>query len=129
MDNELPIGEAATAAGWASSPAVDPWVRVLAFVTHARHVAGDGLTLAEFVELLVALVRMAMQIMVPLDVDGSAKKAWVLQAAGHLFDVAADRCVPAVVYPAWLVVRPWARIVVLAIASGTVEALLPTVRS
>jgi hypothetical protein len=47
----------------------------------------------------------------------------------HLFDAVADQAVPAAVYPLWLIVRFPIRSLVLAIASGAIEQLLPLVRA
>jgi len=130
MADQLPLGEAATAAAWSSGgTAGDAAAPVMAFVAHAKAAAADGLTLAEFSELLVALVRTAMQVVNVFPVEGQAKKAFVVSSAGMLFDHVADHLIPAYVWPVWLIVRPWARVVTLALASGTVEALLPTVRT
>jgi hypothetical protein len=53
----------------------------------------------------------------------------VLEAAAALFDALAPMAVPVVAYPFWLIVRPAVRALVLAIASGAIEQLLPVVRS
>jgi hypothetical protein len=53
----------------------------------------------------------------------------VLVAVASLFDGLADRCVPMTLYPFWSVIRPATRTLVLAIASGAIESLLPITRS
>jgi hypothetical protein len=52
-----------------------------------------------------------------------------LIGAAALFDRFADLCVPAWLYPFWLAGRPIVRTLILALASGGVEALLPITRS
>ena len=59
---------------------------------------------------------------------GAAKKAWALEAVGLLFDAVADRAVPTLAYPVWLIVRPTVRQLVLLATSGAIESLLPLVR-
>ena len=82
MADQLPLGEAATAAAWSSGgTAGDAAAPVMAFVAHAKAAAADGLTLAEFSELLVALVRTAMQVVNVFPVEGQAKKAFVVSSA------------------------------------------------
>lgn len=101
-----------------------------AFLALAREQARDGLTWQEFGRLLVELLRLMV---VTLDavsgMDGAAKKATAIAAAASLFDLVADKCVPVVAYPLWLVSRPVIRTLVLALAGGAVEALLPLTRS
>ena len=102
--------------------------KVKAFLVIARAKAADGLTVSEFAELFVAMLRVAMDAVESVPADGPAKKQWVINAIGLLFDDLADQCVPVYVWPVWLVVKPLVRQLVLAAASGAVESLLPLVR-
>lgn len=101
-----------------------------AFLELAREQARDGLTWAEFGRLLVQLLYL---LVAGLDavatMTGAEKKGVVLTGAAALFDRFADLCVPATVYPAYLLIRPAIRTLILALASGAVEALLPITRS
>lgn len=99
-----------------------------AFVAAAKSAAVDGLTVGEFGELTVALLRVAMATVDSLPVDGAQKKAWVLEAVALLFDELADKAVPAIAWPLWIVFKPAIRSLVLAAAGGAVESLLPLVR-
>lgn len=110
------------------TPPLDFAAKVDQFLALADDTAGDGLTLAEFGRLAVDLARLAISAADALEAAGSAKKAWVLEAVGALFDTVADRLVPALAWPAWLLLRPAARALVLAVTSGAIEALLPLVR-
>lgn len=102
--------------------------KVRAFIATASSAAAGGISVAEFGELTVALLRVAMAAVDSLPDDGAAKKAWVLEAVGLLFDSVADKCVPMLAYPVWLVVRPAVRSLVLMAAAGAIEAMLPLVR-
>ena len=64
-----------------------------------------------------------------LNLPGQEKKAVVLQAAASLFDATADKCVSPWLWAFWVVIRPSVRSLVLAIAAGSVEQILPLVRS
>ena len=103
--------------------------KIAAFVATAREAAGDGLTWAEFGELMLALLRL---VVTALDTVGSLtgpqKKALAVEAVASLFDAVADKAVPTAVYPLWLLVRSPVRALVLAIAAGSIEQLLPLVR-
>ena len=104
--------------------------QVNAFLAAAREQARDGLTWAEFGRLLVGLLHLAVAGLDAVStLTGPEKKSVALTAAATLFDTFADLCVPAVAYPAWLLVRPAVRTLILALASGGVEALLPITRS
>jgi len=95
------------------------------FVEQARRDAADGkLTVAEFGRLTVMLIKAGILFAEPLAVPGADKKALVLDAVAKLFDAVADKCVPAVAYPAWLVVRSSVRSLVIAAAGGALEAIL-----
>jgi hypothetical protein len=103
--------------------------KVDAFVAVARARAADGITVAEFAELAVALLRVAIAAADGLAAPGATKKDWVVGAVAALFDATADQFVPAIVWPVWLVVRPAVRQLVLLAAAGAVESLLPLVRA
>jgi hypothetical protein len=101
-----------------------------AFLETAREQAKDGLTWQEFGRLLVQLLYLLVSgLDAVATMTGPEKKVIALTAVSALFDRFADLCVPAVAYPAWLIVRPAVRTLILALASGGVEALLPITRS
>ena len=100
-----------------------------AYVLTARLAAADGITWADFGELLTGLLRTLTQAAELLTLPGPEKKAIVLTAAASLFDATADKCVSPWLWAFWLVVRPSVRSLVLAIAAGSVEQILPLVRS
>ena len=100
-----------------------------AYITTAKVAAADGLTWAEFGELLVGLLRLSVQLADLLNVPGEQKKAVVMEAAAALFDAVADKAVPTVLWPLWLVSRSSVRALVLALAAGAVEQILPMVRA
>jgi len=104
--------------------------KVREFIASAKAAAADGLTWTEFGELLIALLRLTIAVVDRYGLTpGHEKKAMVMEAAGLLFDAVADKAVPAYLWPFWLVARPAVRSLVLALASGAVEIVLPMVRS
>jgi hypothetical protein len=100
-----------------------------AYINSATGLAADGLTWVEVGELIMGLLRLTISAAEVLNVPGQQKKAVVLEAAAWLFDAIADKAVPAVVWPVWILARPAVRSLVLALASGAVEILLPMVRA
>lgn len=113
----------------ASSTPVDLAAKVEAFVSTARILSADGLTFAEAGELATQLLRLTMAAVDAIPTDGAAKKAFVLDSLGLLFDAVADRLVPLPVLPVWWLVRSPVRSLVLAVAGGAIESLLPIVRA
>lgn len=104
--------------------------KVSAFLQAARAAAADGLTWGEFGTLLVALLRISIQALdVMQNLTGAEKKEIAIHAAASLFDLVADKCVPLAAYPLWLLARPAVRSLVLALAGGAIETLLPMIRS
>jgi len=99
-----------------------------AYIAAAKVAAADGLTWVEFGELLVGLLRLAVQTVDVLNVPGEQKKAVVMEAAAALFDALADKAIPTVLWPFWVLARPSVRSLVLALASGAVEQILPMLR-
>jgi len=100
---------------------------VKGFIAQARASAADGLTFVEFGTLAFALVQLSM-LMVDRyrDTPGADRKAWVLSAAAALFDA----LLPLLPLPARIPgVSSILRSVFLAIVSGAIESLLPTVRA
>lgn len=103
---------------------------VKAFLATAKSAAEGGITWVEFGELMLALLRLSINAADALaGMTGAEKKALVMEAAAALFDSVADKAVPMHLYPLWLIARPSVRSLVLALASGAVEILLPMVRS
>lgn len=103
--------------------------QVKAFVVSAREAAEDGLTVSEFAELAVALLRLVITTLDSIPVDGEQKKAWAVDAVAMLFDETADKVVPTIAWPIWMIVRPTVRQLVLLATAGAIESLLPLVRS
>jgi hypothetical protein len=104
--------------------------KVGAFLVVAKAKAQGGLTWSEFGELLAALLRLSVATLDAVTtLTGSQKKELAMEAAAALFDTLADRCVPLVAWPLYVLCRPAIRALVLAIASGTVEILLRMVRA
>lgn len=101
---------------------------IKAYIETAKAAASDGITWSEFGELLVSLLRLAVRLADLLQVSGSEKKTIVLDAVASLFDAVADFCVPVWLLPVWVIARGPIRALVLALASGAVEAILPLVR-
>lgn len=114
----------------AATPLNDIGQKVGAFLTTAQKQSRDGLTWQEFGSLMVALMRLGVSTLDSVNtLTGPQKKVLVLEAVAVLFDTLAGRCVPIVTYPAFIAIRPALRVLILAIASGAVEALIPIVRS
>ena len=102
--------------------------KVSAFIAIAQLKARNGLTLSEFGELVVALLRVVMSTVDSLPAEGSEKKQWALDAVAALFDSLADGCIPILAWPVWILVKPSARSILLLVVSGAIESLLPLVR-
>ena len=113
----------------AASPYVEIASAVTAYIETAKSAAANGLTWNEFGELMVSLLRLAVRLAELLQLSGPEKKALVMEAAAALFDAVADKCVPVWLWPVWLLARGPVRALVLALASGAVESILPLVRT
>jgi hypothetical protein len=112
------------------SAVADIDTQISSFLNDARHTAGDGLTWAEFGQLLVSLLHLVVNVLDKVNtLSGQEKKEIALTAVAALFDTTASRCVPLVVFPAWTFLRPVLRAFVLALASGAVESMLHIVRA
>jgi hypothetical protein len=104
--------------------------QITAFLTSARAQAAVGMTWQTFGKLLIDLLHQAVAGLDTISgLTGAEKKTLVLTAVASLFDSTADRCVPLAMYPFWTIIRPATRTLVLAIASGAVESLIPITRS
>lgn len=104
--------------------------RVAAFIDAATLAAADGLTWSEFGELMLSLLRLVVSSLdLVASLTGPQKKALAVDAVARLFDAVADQAVPAAVYPLWLLARSPVRAIVVALAAGAIEQLLPLVRA
>jgi hypothetical protein len=103
--------------------------KITTFIASAKVVSSDGLTWSEFGEMLLALLRIVVSALDSVaTLSGKEKKALAIDAVARLFDAVADYAVPVTLYPIWLVARPAVRSLVLALAGGVLEQLLPIVR-
>jgi hypothetical protein len=103
--------------------------KVKGFILDAQERAADGITIADFAEIAVDLLRIVIATLDTIPATNSEKKAWAVAAIAMLFDELADKCVPVVVWPVWMIVRPAARQLVILSAGGLIEGLLPIVRA
>ena len=101
--------------------------KVRAFIVEAVLQAKGGLTLVECGNLLFSLLGLAMSAADEWrNVPGAQRKTWVLDAVGRLYDA----LLPYMPLPMRLpLVSDVIRQVVMALVSGAVEAILPTVRA
>lgn len=99
--------------------------KIRAYVASCQSLSADGITLSEFSEMSVGLLRVTMAAVDSIPIDGPSKKAWVLEAVSMLFDSVADKMIPTLAWPVWVMLKPGIRSLVLAAASGAVEAILP----
>lgn len=102
--------------------------KIAAFITVAKVKAQGGVTISEFSELAIALLRIVMGTIDSLPQSGIEKKALAMDAVAMLFDALADKCIPTLAWPVWVIVRPAVRSLVLLSADGAIESLLPLVR-
>jgi len=113
----------------AAGQSVDVVDKIAAFLNTARAAAAGGLTWREFGELLIALLRMSVATLDTVtSLTGKEKQEIVLHAVSRLFDMVADKAVPVTAWPLWIIVRPAIRSLVIAIAAGAIEQVLPLVR-
>jgi hypothetical protein len=112
----------------AASPMLTLADKVRAFITIADLKAKEGLTVAEFGELFLALMRLCIEAAEVLDAAGPQKKEMVLEALGMLFDAVADKAIPTYSWPLWILFKPAVRSALLAAASGGIEVVLQLVR-
>jgi hypothetical protein len=117
-----------TAATTAANDAAGFADKVRSFLVVARVKAADGLTVAEFGELLIALLRVAIDAADLMAQPGPERKEFVIAAVAALFDSVADYAVPTLAWPIWIVARPVVRTLLLSAVSGAIETLLPIVR-
>ena len=121
MIAEAPVAAASSVAGM--------FDKVRAYIATAQSAAADGLTWAEFGELLLALLRLVVPALEGVRLmSGAEKKAFALDAVGRLFDATADYAIPVAAYPLWVLARPAVRALVLAIAGGVLEQYLAFLR-
>jgi len=102
--------------------------KVAAYLSAAKLRASDGLTISEVCELTVSAMRIAIEAVDTLSVEGSEKKVIVLDLVAVIFENFADLVIPLPLKPVWWLVRPAFKSLALSLASGAIESLLPLVR-
>jgi hypothetical protein len=107
-----------------ASGSPDVWSKIAVFIQAAKAMAADGLTLKEFAQLTLELVKLSVESAATLNVAGADKREIVLDGVGRLFDALADQLVPFWAKPIWLMLRPSVRSAVLAAAAGAIDYIL-----
>lgn len=102
--------------------------KVADFIAGVKAKAADGLTVAEFWQAASDLLRLVVTALDSIPGEGQAKKEYAITAVALLFDAVADKLIPTVAWPFWLIFRSSVRGLVLAAAAGLIESLLPLVR-
>ena len=90
--------------------------------------SANGITVSEFSELTLALMRISIAAADAVPVSGPERKEFVLAGVGLLFDSVADRMIPVLAWPVWILLKPMARTFTLSMASGGIEAILPLLK-
>jgi hypothetical protein len=104
--------------------------QITKYIETMRLRASNGLTISELSESVIGGMRVLIAALDRVSsMTGAEKKAEVLKLVAYLFDQFADACVPLVAKPVWWIVKPAVRTLVLSMASGAVESLLPLVRA
>lgn len=114
-----------------TATSVDPQflTQISDYIAGVRTKAADGLSVSDLSEAVIGGMRLAIGLLDRFDMPGVEKKAEVLRLVAFFFDQFADACVPLVAKPVWWIVKPAVRALVMSLASGAVESLLPLVRS
>ena len=102
--------------------------RISQYIAGVKSKAADGLSVSDLAEATIGGMRLAISLLDRLDMAGAEKKAEVLKLVAYFFDTFADSVVPLVARPVWWLVKPAVRALILSLASGAVESLLPLVR-
>jgi len=123
MDTRAPVTAAANVDGGLL-------YQISTFIETARLAANDGVSWAEFGDLTIALLKLVTRFLDTVQgLTGAEKKSLALDAVAGLFDAVADKAVPLVAWPVWILARPAVRALVLALAAGAIEQILPLVRA
>lgn len=99
------------------------------YIATVRARVADGIGVSALTQLTLGGMRLAIALLDKLNMPGADKKAEVLSLVGYLFDQFSDACVPFAAKPVWWVVKPAVRALVLSMAGGAVEFLLPVLRA
>lgn len=102
--------------------------QVRTFISRAKLISADGLSVSDFGELTIALMQLLVTSAETVPAPGPQRKQWVLHAVGVFFDEVADLLVPVYLKPFWLVFRPGFRLIYMRVADGAIEAILSYIR-
>lgn len=101
--------------------------KVRAYIESCQGLAADGVSISDFAQMVLGLLRVAVAAVDAFPLAGPAKKTWVLEAVAQLYDALAVAVASQLPWPLWILSRRTTRAIVLAAASGAVEFLLPMV--
>ena len=103
--------------------------QIAAFLDAVRTRARDGITVSDLTQSTVDAMRLTINLLETVNgMTGDQKKAEVMKLVAYVFDTFSDACVPVLAKPVWWIVKPAVRLLVMQVASGMVESLLPMVR-
>lgn len=100
------------------------------FFTEVEAVLKDKkITLQEVVAVFLCGLRLCVNTVEQLPIEGSRRKMIVMGAAKKMFEQYAYRACPLLLKPLWFIVEPIIKPIALSAASGAVEFLIPLVRN
>ena len=102
--------------------------KVRAFITQAKLLASDGLSVSEFFQLAFALMQVLVAAAEGVPAAGPDRKKYVMHALAVFYDDVSDLLVPMYVRPLWLMFKPGFRAVYLRQLDGAIEAFVPFIR-
>ncbi len=108
----------------AASSVVDLPEKVRSFIAAAKAASAGGYTVAEVAELLGELIRLCVSTLELIPTGKPEKLRFTVDAVLALFDATADKAVPLVAWPVWIVVRPAVRHLVELGTAGMVRVIL-----
>ena len=103
--------------------------QVGAYIKSAKEKAADGITVAEFCELSIGAMRLAIAGVDHMKLNNTDKQQIVVSLVGTVFDQLADAIIPLPLRPVWWIVKPAFRSLSLSLAAGACNALVPLIRN
>lgn len=98
------------------------------FIERSRRRFEDGISVSDFAGIFFDCMKLAVEAVDVLPIQGELRKAMVLDFAADIFETFTPLLIPAVATPVWFFAKPAAKKFFLLFASGLVEAILPVVR-
>lgn len=108
--------------------ALSPSAKIGVFIERSRRRFEDGISISDFAGIFFDSIKLAVEAVDVLPIQGELRKAMVLDFSEEIFETFTPLLIPPMALPFWFFAKPSIKKFFLLFASGIIEHILPMIR-